>query len=121
MKKTSLIIMSLLYILAGINHFVHPDFYLKIMPPYIPFHRAMVVLSGICEFVFGALLLFRQTRKFAGLLIILMLVAFMTVHVQMIIDAYPTLWLAVVRFAFQFVLIWWANSVRNFKGNIFYS
>jgi uncharacterized membrane protein len=27
---------------AGTMHFINPDFYLKIMPPYLPLHLAMV-------------------------------------------------------------------------------
>jgi len=62
----SLIIMAVLYILAGINHFVMPRFYMRIMPRYIPFHRFMVIASGIAEIVLGALLLmpeYRYTEK----------------------------------------------------------
>ncbi|MBL4657407.1 MAG: hypothetical protein JKX73_05360, partial [Flavobacteriales bacterium] len=47
----SLIIMAVLYILAGVNHFVMPKFYMRIMPRYIPFHKFMVIMSGIAEIV----------------------------------------------------------------------
>ena len=42
-------LMGILYLAAGVNHFVHPDFYLKIMPPYLPWHQELVYLSGLAE------------------------------------------------------------------------
>jgi uncharacterized membrane protein len=35
--------------LAGFNHFINPAFYLKIMPPYLPWHLPLVYLSGFLE------------------------------------------------------------------------
>ena len=111
--------MSVLYVLAGINHFRNPDFYLKIMPNYIPLHSELVVLSGICEIILGILLLFNKTRNVAGWLIIAMLIAFMPVHIQMIIDYYGTpgkmFVVSLIRLPLQFVLIWWAYKMREVK------
>jgi uncharacterized membrane protein len=119
-KKISLVLMSLLYILAGINHFVHPLFYIDIVPHYFPEAALMVSASGVCEFVFGLFLFPAATRKSAAWLIILMLIVFFTVHVQMIIDNYPTqgksFWIAVIRFPLQFVLIYWAFKISNYRG-----
>ncbi|MES2690065.1 MAG: MauE/DoxX family redox-associated membrane protein [Bacteroidota bacterium] len=74
----------LLYFLAGINHFINPQFYLKLIPPYIPFHEAMNVISGIAEIVLALLLLHQPARKFASVIIVLMLLVFITVHVYYI-------------------------------------
>lgn len=74
----------LLYFLAGINHFINPQFYLKLIPPYIPFHETMNVISGIAEIVLALLLLHQPARKFASVIIVLMLLAFITVHVYYI-------------------------------------
>jgi uncharacterized membrane protein len=41
----------------GIGHLVKTDVYMRIMPPYLPYHRALVLLSGIFEVVLGILLL----------------------------------------------------------------
>jgi uncharacterized membrane protein len=42
-------LMAAFYVYGGINHFLNPDFYLAIMPPYIPAHGAMVALSGVAS------------------------------------------------------------------------
>ena len=107
-----LFIMILLYVGAGINHFVKFEFYEKMMPSYIPFHWFCVVCSGICEVVFALLLISTKTRKAAAWLIIAMLVVFFIIHIQMLIDNWDNtdvmFWVAIIRIPIQFVLIWWA-------------
>lgn len=85
-KKTSLCILITGYLIAGINHFVHPDGYLHIIPHYIPFPKLMNNLSGGFEILFALMLTFPQSRTVAAWGLILMLVAFLPVHIQMIID-----------------------------------
>jgi hypothetical protein len=38
---------AIFHVVAGMLHFINPDAYLKIMPPYIPWRVAMVRLSGV--------------------------------------------------------------------------
>ena len=112
MAQFFLWLMSLLYIAAGINHFAHPKMYLRIMPPYVPYHSVMVMISGVAEIVLGLLLLFPATRVMAAWGIVVMLVLIFPANIQMAIDFYrkqnPYLWVAVLRLPLQFVLIWWA-------------
>jgi uncharacterized membrane protein len=112
MKMISLYIMSLLYIAAGINHFIHPEFYRKIMPPWVPLHDEMILISGIAEVLFALLLLFPFTRRFAACCIIALLIAVFPANIQMTLNYYhennPGLWFTVVRLPLQIVLIWWA-------------
>jgi uncharacterized membrane protein len=112
MKKIALYIMILFYAGAGINHFVHPDFYLKIMPPWIPWHEELVFISGICEVLFALLLVFPVTRRLGAYCIIALLIAVFPANIQMLLDHYrdnnPMIWLAIIRLPIQLVLIWWA-------------
>ena len=104
--------MGLLYVAAGVNHFVHAEMYLAIMPPWLPAHRFLVYLSGIMEIIFGALLWFPGTRRLAAWGIILLLIAVFPANIQMALNYYhhqsPQLWLAIFRLPLQFLLIWWA-------------
>src|SRR5438876_7932552 len=104
--------MACFYILAGIMHFVKPDFYLNIMPPYLPWHLKLVYLSGICESVIGVLLLPQKTRRMAAWLLIALLIAIYPANIQMAINYWktnnPDLWLALVRLPIQFILLWLA-------------
>lgn len=113
--KFFLWIYAILYILAGINHFRSTEGYDAIIPGWLPAHQFLIYLSGILELVFGAMLLFQRTRKVAGWLIILMLIAFMPAHIYMIQKA-PfmlggfeiTPLIAWIRISFQLFFIWWA-------------
>jgi uncharacterized membrane protein len=114
MKHISLYLMAVLYILAGTNHFYNPHFYEAIMPAYISYHAQLINISGVCEIILGILLMPQFTRKIAAIFIILMLIVFLWLHIQMLIDYWKNndkhLWIAIIRVPLQFVLIWWAYS-----------
>src|SRR5664279_3606779 len=112
MRNFSLYAMVVLYIVAGLNHFVNPSFYLKIMPPLLPNPYPLVVLSGVCEILFSLLLLPAISRYYAAIAIIQLLVAVFPANIQMTINYYrknsPFLWLAILRLPLQVLLIYWA-------------
>src|SRR5437870_3808853 len=56
-KTASRFLLAIFTIGAGVMHFVRPEFYVKIMPPYLPWHLPLVYISGVCEAALGALLL----------------------------------------------------------------
>ena len=107
-----LYLMILLYVGAGINHFVKPEFYEKMMPSYIPFHSFCICVSGVCEIVFAILLILNKTRKVSAWLIVAMLIVFFVIHIHMLIDYLDNddvmFWVVIIRIPIQFVLIWWA-------------
>lgn len=37
-RTFSRILLALFFVAAGANHFIHPDYYLSVMPSYLPFH-----------------------------------------------------------------------------------
>ena len=103
---------GVLFILAGLNHFRNPDFYINIMPPYLPWHGALVAISGVAEIALGALLLVRRWSVLAGWGLIALLVAIFPANVHMAVHPklYPSispvaLWL---RLPLQGLLIAWA-------------
>src|SRR4051812_38684493 len=79
------------FVLAGINHFIHPAFYVSIMPPCLPWHPALVYISGVAEVLFGALLLFKPWQALAGWGLIALLIAVFPANVHMALhpDLYP--------------------------------
>lgn len=120
-KKISLVLMLLLYVAAGINHFVHPQMYLAIIPPYLPWPALINIVSGIAEILLGILLIPQSTRRFAAAGIILLLAAFIPAHVYMIQQngcagkgmCIP-LWAAWLRLIpLQFILMYWAWTNRK--------
>ena len=113
-KLGSLILMSLFYIFAGYRHFVAPEFYLRMMPPYIPFHEAMVFLSGVAEVALGVALLVPQLRTYAAWGVIALLIAVFPANLYMAMANVPfgeaptPGWLLWARLPFQLPLIAWA-------------
>jgi uncharacterized membrane protein len=112
MKQVSLYIMSLLYLAAGIYHFVNPRMYIKIMPAWLPLHLQLVYASGAAEILLGILLIPESTRVLAAWGIIALLVAVFPANVQMMLNyfrtANPARWIMLARLPLQGVLIWWA-------------
>lgn len=113
MKLFFLGLMSFFYIGAGLNHFIDPGFYLPMMPPYIPAHRLMILVSGVVEVACGIFLIPKRTRSLAAWTIIAMLISFFSVHIYMLqfrgslfVDVPEViLW---ARIPLQFVFIYWA-------------
>ncbi|MBC7909415.1 MAG: DoxX family membrane protein [Pyrinomonadaceae bacterium] len=105
-------LLAVLFVLAGVNHFLNPEFYLKMMPPYLPWHLFLVYVSGVFEIVLGALLLIPRFTRIAVWGIIMLLVAVFPANIHMAVNPqlYPeinplALW---IRLPFQLVLIAWA-------------
>jgi uncharacterized membrane protein len=82
--KLLIIAMGAFYILAGANHFINPDFYYPLIPEYLHFPKAINIISGIIEIIFGIGVLIPSFRKIASWGIILMLIAFIPSHIYFI-------------------------------------
>lgn len=112
MKKILLYLQALFYVLAGINHFRKPSFYLPIMPTWLPWHLSLVYASGVCELALGILLLPQTTRRAAAWGIIALLIAIFPANIQMLINFINEhnhyVWVAILRLPLQLLLIWWA-------------
>ena len=75
LKGITIYSLSILYIVVGVKHFTHLDFFLVIVPPYLPYSELLVYASGFLEILFGVLLIPTKTRKYAALGLILLLIA----------------------------------------------
>jgi uncharacterized membrane protein len=104
--------MGAIYIFAGIMHFIKPKVYLRIMPRYLPFHKPLVILSGVAEIILGIGLFFKETKNLSIYGIIAMLAVFLLVHFYMLSSekasaGFPK-WLLLLRLPIQFALMYWA-------------
>lgn len=108
-------IVFLWFLLGGIAHFVLTDLEIRLVPPYIPWPRTAVLLSGAAELVGAAGLLFILTRRAAGIELLILTLAVTPVHIHMLqrpeLFSLPY-WALVVRLPVQvalLVLIWWST------------
>lgn len=111
-KIATKIFFALFFVVAGANHFIDPPFYLKIMPPYLPWHYELVIISGVAEVILGIALLIPKLSRLAAWGIIALLIAVFPANLHMIMHAelYPdipvvALW---IRLPIQGLLILWA-------------
>jgi uncharacterized membrane protein len=74
---------SALFVVAGISHFVSTDLFVKIMPPDLPYHRPLVLLSGAIEIVLGVLFLIPKTSRIAACGLIVLLIAVFPANIYM--------------------------------------
>jgi len=110
-KQISIWLIGIIFIIAGINHFLNPDFYTAIMPPYLPYHLELVYISGVFEILGGIGILIPRLQKWAGWGLILLLIAVFPANIHMALnpdefDTIPAIALY-LRLPLQFVLIAW--------------
>lgn len=110
-KTASKYTLALFMIGAGVMHFVRPEFYVKIMPPYLPYHLELVYLSGLFENALGALLLVPKLSRWAAWGIIALLIAVFPANIslyqhQEILPAPPLVHL--LRLPLQAIFLLWA-------------
>lgn len=105
-------LLAALFVVAGAAHFIKPGVYLEIMPPYIPYPLAMVLISGAAEIVGGLLLCFRRTQRLAawGLIALLIAVFPANLHMALHPELFPDIpvWSLYARLPLQGVFILWA-------------
>jgi len=111
MKKVARFFAGPVMVLAGVNHFVNPDFYLKIVPDVLPAPDALVYLSGVAE-ILGALgTMHPRTRRPAGWFLIATLVAVYPANIYMALnpDRFSSIpqWALLARLPLQFLFVYW--------------
>ena len=74
-KPLSIIVMSWFYISAGLLHFTNTNWFLQIVPPYLPLKLELVYVSGFFEIIFGLMLVLPSLRYYAGWGLVLLLIA----------------------------------------------
>jgi len=107
-----LYLMALIYVIAGLMHFIHPKMYLRILPGYLPGHKLLVIISGFAEIILGIAICFSATKNIAIYFIIAMLTFFLPAHFHMLFNKKAGMgiskWILVARIPLQFVLMFWA-------------
>lgn len=121
-RKFSLGLLAVFFVVAGLGHFISPQTYLPLMPPYLPWHLFLIYLSGAAELAGGVGLLVPKLRRAAGWGLIALLIAIFPANIYMLTDGL-TLggikvpeWVLWIRLPLQGVLmvwIWWAAVAKR--------
>ena len=112
MKAFSLVVRVLFaafFVVAGVTHFTNRDFFMSIVPPYLPWPEMLVSVSGVVEIVLGVMLLIPATMRLAawGLIALLIAVFPANLHMAMNPQLYPDVSMAVllIRLPLQGVMV----------------
>jgi uncharacterized membrane protein len=115
-QRIGVALAAIFYMVAGALHFLKPEPYLRIMPPYIPWHVAMVRVSGAFEILGGLGLLVPATRRAAAWGLVALLIAVFPANIYMAthpIEAGAASIAPVLRWGrlpLQLLLVWWLLS-----------
>lgn len=105
------LIVGMFVTLAGVMHFVNPDFFDDIVPPWLPPNeRFWTYASGVAELIIGPLVIWRRTRTRAAIAAIVLFIAVYPANVYMTWDwrdrELSDRLVSYVRLPLQFILIW---------------
>lgn len=112
-------IIGVMFIFAGLLHFIVPKMYLKIMPDYIPNHKAMVLWSGIFEVLGGIGIMIPFSMTFSAIGLVLLLIAIFPANFNMFRKAYKKRGLSLftlatlLRLPVQLWLIYWVLAAAQ--------
>jgi uncharacterized membrane protein len=96
------------FLIGGIAHFVATDTEVRLVPPFVPWPRAAVLVSGTFELLGALGLLFTTTQRAAGIGLFALTVCVTPVHLYMLqrpdLFAVPY-WALVLRLPLQAALL----------------
>jgi len=95
--------------MGGIAHLTIPTVFTGIMPAYLPWHKELVFISGLCELFGGILIWIRSIRRWIGVGLIVLCVAVFPANVNMAINqmqySHIPVWLLYLRLPLQGLII----------------
>ena len=118
-KSFLIIISSIFYVIVGIKHFIETEYFLSIVPPYLPYHLELVYVSGLFEVLFGILILLPKYRYYGAIGLILLLIAVFPANIYLAQNEIAqeaigaTQEIAIWRLPIQGILIWIAYFIRK--------
>ena len=119
-QRVALGLAALVFVGAGVMHFVRPAFFVAIVPPFLPAPLALVYVSGVFELLGGVGLLIPRARRWAAYGLIALLIAVFPANIYMAVEAErfaaelkvsPAA--LFVRLPIQLVLIAWVYAIAT--------
>jgi uncharacterized membrane protein len=111
MRKVAKFFAGPVMVAAGLNHFVNPDFYVKIVPHALPAPEALVYVSGVAEVLAALGTMHPRTRRTAGWFLIATLIAVYPANIYMALNPsrFPSVprWALIARLPLQFLFVYW--------------
>lgn len=114
-------LLAVFFILAGVTHFLTPEVYLGMMPPWLPAPELMNQVAGLAEILGGVGLLLPAVRRAAGWGLIALLIAIFPANLHVAMQGHmpgtdlsaTVLWLRLPFQAVFIALVWWVALKRE--------
>ena len=117
-RMAALVFIFLWFAIGGVAHFAFTEAEMRIVPDWVAWPRAAVLLTGVAELLGAAGLLLARTRRAAGWGLLLLTLAVTPANVQMLAhaDQFPDVpvWALALRLPLQLVLmvlIVWGSGI----------
>ena len=114
------IILALFITYAGVQHFINPDFFMKVIPSFLlDIGMPIVYISGIIEIAIGLLMVTNKYEVIGTTAFFVLMLLFLPLHIGDVFDDTPFTGsrnAAIIRLLIQFILIgvlWKLRSVLN--------
>jgi uncharacterized membrane protein len=107
-RRCGLAFVFLWFFVGGIAHFAATDTEMRIVPPYIPWPHATVLVTGVFELLGAAGLLLTSTRRLTGIALFVLTIAVTPANVYMLQHAdrfHVPYWILVLRLPAQVILL----------------
>lgn len=110
-KKAFRFLLALLFISSGVAHFAMPKPFVDIVPPFLPAPLMLVWISGVAEIAGGVGLLVPFLRRWAGIGLVVLLIAVYPANIYMALYNVPfgdtpiPWWGHLIRLPLQFVML----------------
>lgn len=85
-KRIISLFFALIFLISGVFHFLKPNIFLEIMPPWLPMKEALIFISGLLELTAAFLLFSKKFRSLGAGFALFLLISFFPVHIQHVID-----------------------------------
>ena len=108
LKRVGLVLVFLWFAIGGVAHFTLTELEMRIVPEWIPWPRAAVLVSGVFELLGAAGILIPMTRRAAGIGLFLLTIAVTPANVYMLQHAelfHIPRWALIARLPFQALLL----------------
>ncbi len=123
-QRVAVFVVAIFFCAGGVSHFTNTDFFVAIVPPYLPAPLALVYVSGVFEVLGGLGVLFPATRQLAGYGLLALLVAVYSANIHMALNpsSFPEMSAVALyaRLPLQLVfagLVWWATRPSGRIGS----
>jgi uncharacterized membrane protein len=120
LKHAGLVLVTVFFVVGGQGHFTATEFFVKIVPPYVPLPLLMVYFTGVLELIGAVAIWVPAWRSWAGIGLVILTVCvtpaniYMWLNPQLFPEISPSFlgWRLVAQVVLL-AIIWWSTRPQT--------